>query len=220
LQPGKYSVSASFEGDNYFKESTAFSSFCVNEKPSPGLSVSIDDIGLGEKPVVKVSSNDDLEDDVIISSPQFSKDYNVNVQEGSGSCIVDEDLAAGNYTCTVSYPGDRKYGPENLTVNFAVNKHDPNLTVQVDDITVNNPISVKIRANESVNGEVTYLIKSRSKTDSIPITRTVKIVDGVANSTIDPYLQPGTYSISAYFEGDDCFKGSTAFSKFNVNKTT
>ena len=220
LQPGKYSVSASFEGDYYFKESTALASFYVNEKPSPGLSASIDDIELGEKPVVKVSSNDDLEDDVIISSPQFSKDYTVNVQGGSGSCIIDEDLAGGNYSCNVKYPGDIKYRSENITVNFAVNKHDPNLVVHAYDIFMGKRILVQLNANESINGEVEYYILPYGESGSVVIDPDMRhnatLVNGVGTDLVETDLAPGKYEIFATYKGDDSFREVTVSSEFDV----
>ena len=220
LNPGTYSVSASFEGDDYFKESTAFASFYVNEKPSPGLSASIDDIELGEKPVVKISSNDDLEDDVIVSSPQFSKDYTVNVQGGSGSCILDEDLAGGNYSCNVKYQGDIKYRSENITVKFAVNKHDPNLAVHAYDIFMGKRILVQLNANESVNGDVEYYILPYGKSGTVVIDpderHNATLVNGVGSDLVETDLAPGKYEIFATYKGDDSFKEVTVSSEFDV----
>ncbi len=220
LNPGTYSVSAYFDGDDYFEESTALASFYVNEKPSPGLSASIDDIELGEKPVVKVSSNDDLEDDVIISSPQFSKDYTVNVQGGSGSCIIDEDLAGGNYSCNVKYPGDIKYRSENITVNFAVNKHDPNLVVHAYDIFMGKRILVQLNANESINGEVEYYILPYSESGSVVIDPDMRhnatLVNGVGTDLVETDLAPGKYEIFATYKGDDSFREVTVSSEFDV----
>ena len=220
LNPGTYSVSAYFDGDDYFEESTALASFYVNEKPSPGLSASIDDIELGEKPVVKVSSNDDLEDDVIISSPQFSKDYTVNVQGGSGSCIIDEDLAGGNYSCNVKYPGDIKYRSENITVKFAVNKHDPNLAVHAYDIFMGKRILVQLNANESVNGEVEYYILPYGESGSVVIDPDMRhnatLVNGVGTDLVETDLAPGKYEIFATYKGDDSFREVTVSSEFDV----
>ena len=220
LNPGTYSVSAYFDGDDYFEESTALASFYVNEKPSPGLSASIDDIELGEKPVVKVSSNDDLEDDVIISSPQFSKDYTVNVQGGSGSCIIDEDLAGGNYSCNVKYPGDIKYRSENITVNFAVNKHDPNLVVHAYDIFMGKRILVQLNANESINGEVEYYILPYGESGSVVIDPDMRhnatLVNGVGTDLVETDLAPGKYEIFATYKGDDSFREVTVSSEFDV----
>ena len=216
LPVGTYTVTYEFKGAGYWKDKTVTDTFTVNKK-SPDLKASIEDVYVGENPVVKVSSAEGLWGEVIISSSQFSKDYNVNLQEGSGTCTIDEDLPAGNYTCSLYYPGGSTYDSKDLTIDFAVNKHDPNLTVHVDDVIENDPFTVKVRADESLNGEVTYLIKSRGG-DPIPITRSVKIVDGVANSTLETHLNPGTYSVSAYFDGDDYFEESTALASFYVNE--
>lgn len=218
LPVGTYTVTYEFKDGVYWKDKTVTDTFTV-KKVSSDLKASIEDVYVGEKPVVKLSSAEDLGGEVIISSPQFSKDYNVNLQGGSGTCTIDEDLPAGNYSCTLSYPGDLIYDSQDLTIDFAVNRHDPNLTVQVDDVIEDDPFTVRIRADESLNGNVTYLIKSRGG-DPIPITRSVKIVDGVANSTLETHLNPGTYSVSAYFYGDDYFTESTDFSTFNVDKKT
>ena len=216
LPIGTYTVTYEFKETDYWKGKTVSDTFTV-KKRSSDLKASIEDVYVGEKPVVKVSSAEDLEEDVIISSPQLTKDYQAHLSNGEAACTIDEDLPAGNYSCSLSYPGDSTHDSQDLTIDFAVNKHNPNLTVQVDDVIENDPFTVKIHADESLNGEVTYLIKSLGG-DPIPITRSVKIVDGVANSTLETHLNPGTYTVAAYFYGDDYFKESTVFSTFKVDK--
>ena len=86
------------------------------------MNASVNDIYVGEKQVIKLESEQYLAEDAIISSPQFAKDYKADLFYGSGVCTIDEDLPAGNYTCTVSYPGESTHEPKDITLNLAIKK--------------------------------------------------------------------------------------------------
>lgn len=219
LTPGTYTVTYKFNQGTYWEPKTVTDTFTVNKK-NPNLKASVEDVYVGENPVVKVSTNEDVWGEGWTHSPQFTKDYYTHFCRGEANCTIDEDLPAGNYTCTVSYDGDFIYANEDLTVNFAVNKQDPNLTVQVDDVTVNDPISIKIRANESVNGEVEYYILPYGKSGTVVIdpdeVHNATLVNGVGSDLVETDLAPGKYEIFATYKGDDSFKEVTVSSAFDV----
>lgn len=216
LPAGTYIVTLTFSDEpyNYFDSETARDYFTVYKKKTD-LNAHIDNINFGDKPVVKFTSSDDLEGNITISSPKFSKDYKLPASKGSFDYELDGDLAPGQYYCTIYYSGDEIHDSGIFSCYFDVNKYDPDLSISIGDIHVGENPVVKIKANKSLNGNV--MVRFRDENGLYYGSREVPVVDGVGELTVINSYLIGEHSATAIFYGDDTFSPSEKSTKFTVN---
>lgn len=131
------------------------------------------------------------------------------------TCISTEgwvvNLTEGTYTAECSAAFD--HGPNKeftVTINV-VDKHliDPNLIVNVDNITAGQPVSVEVSTNETFSGNVTL------KLNSSDVIYTVIINKGSGSLSIDG-LKAGKYTATVSFNATDVFDSSTVSKVFEV----
>ena len=186
--------------------------------------VSVNDIHYGEEPVL------------IVDIKRPFKDAHLNIHPpskttGGKSCVVkvppnvkahleiplscvlppDNDIPLGEHTIGAylndSHDGHLDYWEE--IDYFNVYKGYPNLTVDADDITQGDNLSVEIHASKLYNGDVTFKLGRDF--------HTVHLVKGVGCATIDCHkLSPGNYPISAYVDETDKFYKDLTLSTFTV----
>lgn len=210
MPPGNYNITYTFDYGTYWRPTTVTGQLTVH-KHDADIECSVEDVDYGEKPVIKTKCAQQLEGEyIIITSPQFSKVYKCNASQANNEVCIDENLATGNYTCDVFYPSDRTHNTQLTTLNFNVNKLNPNLTVKAEDtIMQGDNLSVEIHANDTINGDVTCNLNGD--------TQTVHLVNGVGYATIDCHnLSFGYCQLSTSFEGDDIFKKDTVLTDFKV----
>ncbi len=87
---------------------------------------------------------------------------------------------------------------------------DPNLSVDVDNITAGQHVSVKVNTNETFSGNVTLKLNSSN------VIYTVIINQGSSSLSIDG-LKAGKYTATVSFNATDVFKASTVSKVFGVN---
>ena len=219
LSPGTYLVTADFPGypagrGGYWDPETATDYFTVN-KLKPNLEAHIDNINPEDNPVVKFTCSDDLVNNIKISSPYLSKDYVVHASKGSFECKLDENFTPGNYYCTISYSGDDTHDSTKFRAYFDVDKYDPNLKISIADIHEGEYPVVKIKTNESYNGNV--FVYFRDDDGLYHGARDVKVVDGVGELTFPKTFKPGEHSATAIFYANGRFRYSEKSTKFMVN---
>lgn len=226
LPPGTYTVSYSFAGSSWYNSASVSGQFVVHKRDS-AIDCSVKDVGPGEVPVVKINTKEHLESNyAYVTSPQFSKEYKIDLSGSSGSVNIDENFTTGYYSCNVFYPGDRFHNSQNTTVNFKVARLDPNLTVELSDISKGENLFVKIHANKTLNGDVTCkVIRAIGSNSSSSLnsgeTVTVHLVDGEGSVTMYcRNLAVGDYMVCTGFSGDSTFRPDLVFRNFKVKAAT
>ena len=174
----------------------------------PGLTVSVDDIDVGEAAVVKITLNNTINGNVLLRVG--SSNYTVSIQNGVGSQTV-SGLGAGTYDAVVYYAGSEYFTESQKSASFKVNvvAIDPGLAVSVDDIDVGEAAVVKIALNNTINGNVLLRVGSSNYT--------VSIQNGAGSQSVSG-LAAGSYDAVVYYAGSEYFTESQKSVSFKVNE--
>ena len=210
LDPGNYAAQVSFDGNDTFMKGEASTTFTVM-RYSPGLSISVDDIYVGQDAVAVIKANESFNGLVEVKLNNSADPLYTRVSGGVGNVTL-KDLPYGDYTATVIFNGDATFRAEENSTTFAVNRYEPNLSVKVNDIHVGDKAVAVVSANTSLSGPVE--VKLNSSTTAY----TVDLVNGAGNVTIDEDLAAGDYLATASFAGDAQFLPDEKTGTFVVNK--
>ena len=213
LPPGTYYISYTFYSDSGWYNNVYVDGYLTVHKRDPAIECSINDIDYGEKPVLNFNSEECLgEAKLYVDSLNFTHDYTFHIPKNQKEPLtfqLEEDLTPGVYTCTLQYSGDSTHVSQISTVSFRVNKLNPNLTVDANDVTHGDNLSVEIHANKLFNGDVTFKLGNDFQK--------VHLAKGVGYATIDSHkLSPGKYPISVYVDETGYFYKGLTFSSFTV----
>ena len=225
--PDTYTVTVEFKGCPYgrssYDENLKVTKKFTIRKLKVNLKAEIDDIELGQSPVMHVVSEEGLTGNITIVSNFSDEVYPFDAGlHSSFSVNFNIKPAPGNYYCLVSYSGDRTHDFTLHSYSFNVNKHDPNFSVQADDIVEGDKVRVKFHVDRSLNCSVNYTVLQVPSTSSdsslkLGTTHAVRLVNGQAYAVLDNNLGPGRYFVSADCEGDDKYKEAHASTQFKIN---
>ena len=205
LNVGTYSVSAKYAGNANFNAQTVSTSFKVN-KANPIVSVSAEDIFVGDNAVVNVNMVSGVNGNVRITVDGTT--YVCKIANGVASAVI-PNLKAGTYSVSAKYAGNTKYNAQTVTTNLVVNKINPFVSVSAEDIFVGDTAVISAVMANGVNGNVRITVDGT--------TYVCKIENGVASVSI-PNLKAGTYSVTIKYAGTAKFNAQTITATLNVNK--
>ena len=249
LACGNYNVTAKYYGDDNVLGEIAFGEFNVVEaeahidngtssgnatdnntptvKVSPGLTVSVSDINVGDVARVVISIDNRVTGAVTVDGNV------VNVADGVGSYDI-SGLKAGSYSVNVKFAGDDRFSADEKTVSFKVvevetpdngtssgNATDSNSTSGNDDgnSTITKKDSGLTATASDINvGEVAKILISIDKDVTGTVTvdgKTVTVSNGAASYDISG-LKAGEYNISVKFAGDNFFNADEKIVSFKV----
>lgn len=106
------------------------------------------------------------------------------------------NLTAGEYTLKVISIPDENHTEVIKTLNITVKKASADLKVSVDEVYEGDNITVIVKANTLINGNVTLKINNTEKN--------ITLVNGVGNITLSNYVA-GKYPLNITFSGDENF---------------
>ncbi|MBQ6512857.1 Ig-like domain repeat protein [Methanobrevibacter sp.] len=201
LPSGEYPINVTYLGDEKYFASNNTSSIKVSKVPST-VNVTVENITVGDKAVINISTPEDLCGNVTVSVN--GENHTVFVSGGQGTLVL-PDLGVGNYTVDVIFDGCKKYEPSNNTATFEV------APIKVTDIKVidQGNGTITIVAPEIENGNVTVKVGNE--------TYNVTVIDGVA--TVDLVNNtPGTYNVTVIYGGDDTHASATGNGSATVPK--
>ncbi|WP_407432593.1 Ig-like domain repeat protein, partial [Methanobrevibacter sp.] len=151
------------------------------------MTLSSDEITVGENAIISVSLPDDAEGDV--TATVNGKTYANNVNNGKANIII-PDLAAGNYTVPVIYSGDDKYNGAKGDANVTVNKADAAISIDAPPITEGDNATVTVTLPGDATGKVTVG------------NEIVTVKEGTA-SVVLTGLKAGITTVPVTYSGDD-----------------
>ena len=197
--------------DNILNSKSGFGNDAVNHKDdetfqneTASISVSADDIKVGQKAVFNVETNATAmtSANVVVNG----KTYVVSLTNGKGSVEV-EDLLSGSYEVLVT-SADKTYGAQNVS-SIDVTKNDcPAIDVAVPEITQWIASEITVTINDAT-GKVTLTVNG-TDVDA-------ELVNGVATITV-PDLAFGEYNYTITYSGDYKYLGNETNGTLTVNK--
>ncbi|WP_407379562.1 Ig-like domain repeat protein [Methanobrevibacter sp.] len=183
MEPGNYTVSATYMGDSVFNTNITSEDFEIALPEDANITINVNDN------IVSVELPEDAEGYVIISVD--GKNYYFDADDEIELDI--SDLAPGNYTVEVLYSGDNKYAPDmaNTTVEIPeVIPEDANLTADAKNTTITVTVAENATGNVlvDVNGIVYYADVENGQA-------TVEVIG----------LDEGTYEAVVTYSGDETY---------------
>ena len=207
LTTGDYPVFAYYNGDKYYKTSYNSTTFNVAKLAST-TTVNVSDIKVGEDAVISIAVPEITSG--VVSVTVGDAIYNVAVVDGKGSLTL-SGLASGSYDVVAKFNGDDKYLASEDSAKFNVTKLASTIDIAVDNIKVGEDAVIGVALPEDATGEVIINVNGKNYT--------VMTKYGMASVTISD-LANGTYSVDAFYNGDDIYapiKNSTAFTVSKVS---
>ena len=207
LTTGDYPVFAYYNGDKYYKTSYNSTTFNVAKLAST-TTVNVSDIKVGEDAVIDISVPEITSG--VVSVTVGDAIYNVAVVDGKGTLTL-SGLASGSYDVVAKFNGDDKYLASEDSAKFNVAKLASTIDIAVDNIKVGEDAVIGVALPEDATGEVIISVNGKNYT--------VMTKYGMASVTISD-LANGTYSVDAFYNGDDIYapiKNSTAFTVSKVS---
>ncbi len=207
LAYGKKSASIRYLGDEKYLPISIVKEFNVN-RIEPSITVDSDNINVGDIAVFSINLNSDASGTVsVIVDGKFNS---TNLAAGSAKINI-AGLTGGNKTAVISYMGNAKYLPANVTCDISVNKIKPEISANIDDINVGDNAEIDISINPDASGSVIVSIDGK--------TATADVLNGKAKVILSN-LSSGIKSASVIYSGDDKYCDGTINESFNVNKLT
>ena len=207
LTTGDYPVFAYYNGDKYYKTSYNSTTFNVAKLAST-TTVNVSDIKVGEDAVISIAVPEITSG--VVSVTVGDAIYNVAVVDGKGSLTL-SGLTSGSYDVVAKFNGDDKYLASEDSAKFNVTKLVSTIDIAVDNIKVGEDAVIGVALPEDATGEVIISVNGKNYT--------VMTKYGMASVTISD-LANGTYSVDAFYNGDDIYapiKNSTAFTVSKVS---
>ena len=207
LTTGDYPVFAYYNGDKYYKTSYNSTTFNVAKLAST-TTVNVSDIKVGEDAVISIAVPEITSG--VVSVTVGDAIYNVAVVDGKGSLTL-SGLASGSYDVVAKFNGDDKYLASEDSAKFNVTKLASTIDIAVDNIKVGEDAVIGVALPEDATGGVIISVNGKNYT--------VMTKYGMASVTISD-LANGTYSVDAFYNGDDIYapiKNSTAFTVSKVS---
>ena len=207
LTTGDCPVFAYYNGDKYYKTSYNSTTFNVAKLAST-TTVNVSDIKVGEDAVISIAVPEITSG--VVSVTVGDAIYNVAVVDGKGSLTL-SGLASGSYDVVAKFNGDDKYLASEDSAKFNVTKLASTIDIAVDNIKVGEDAVISVALPDDATGEVTIIVNGKNYT--------VMTKYGMASVTISD-LANGTYSVDAFYNGDDIYapiKNSTAFTVSKVS---
>ena len=205
LTPGNYTASVSYSGDNKY-EAIKFDDYFISiDKLFSDISVSAQDINVGETALINVTLTPIAEGDVIVNVN--NKDYSLEIKNGNGSLNI-SDLGFGNYSVVVRYAGDDIYMPCVNTTSFNVLKVNLPVTNETIVIPDDNQIVYSISLPDDATGTLTVIVDGKEYSETL--------VNGKATVTV-PELGEGSHNITVTYSGDSKYSPISKFGVVVVN---
>ena len=159
--------------------------------------------------VVVGSVNSDAAGNIIFAVNGLSQD--VKIVNGKAVATF-KGLNAGNYNVLAKYSGDKYYVSTQTNATVKVNKAQSTIDLIIGDIIEGKAVNITAIVNKDATGNVTFrilgLYSPRNKT----------ISNGNASWLISP-LTSGSYTINAYYNGDNNYLSSNTTKILVINQT-
>ena len=184
---GSHDVKVTYTGDDKYASDSYSGSFDMNKVDS-SVTVSAEDITVGDKAVIEITVPEDATDNVTVNVD--GTDYTAYVANGKATLVL-SDLGVGEHEVTVTYNGDGKYNSSTGSATFEVAKQDGDDVVKVTD---QGDGTVVVEVPEGTTGTVTVEVDGENYTG--------EIVDGKAVINLEN-ATPGVHDMKVTVPGNE-----------------
>ena len=205
LPIGKYNITIAYLDDKYASK-TINGTITVVKNTHYNMDINVEDVKVGEEAIINIELPSDATGSVEVVIGNITQ--SANIKNGKASVSIG-NLSAGQYTATIQYNGDNKYGSAKTTASFNVTKLESKVDISVDNIEIGKDAVVTVSVTSGATGNVTFTVGDK--------TETVWIKDGKATLTVKG-LVSGDYTVSAVYNGDDKYLTSSNSTSFKVSK--
>lgn len=205
LNAGKYNASVVYAGNSNITPSSNATQFEVF-KASSNMTVDIGESVLGHDTAIMVKFSEGVEGNVKVTVD--GKDYELPIKNGIATLNL-TDLAEGNHTVNVKYPGSDNYNSSEFNSSFTTKSLKSQFKVTSSNIVYGKDLIVKANVNSDATGNVEFSVNN--------MTKTATIKNGIAEATFEG-LNAGTYLITAKYSGDSTYISSTNTTNVKVSK--
>ena len=217
LNAGTYYANATFNNRNYMTK-IKNAVFNVN-KADTNLIIVASDTSYLQDVIGNVYASADGKYSVTVG------DYSTTVIVKNGSGEFNAGImGAGNYTVTVTYPGDLNHKANSSTANFNIAKFAPNITLNVSDINLGEVEVIIITSD--LYGSVNVTVNNRTVTLDLDGTTRYLLAASLNDTSDTEYkatlqldnLNPGLYPVTVIYNGDENIESIKLSGEFKVNK--
>ena len=206
VTPGTHEIEVVYSGDGNHTNATLKSEITV-PKLTPSVSISVDDIKVGDAALINVTLPGDAKGNVTVEID--GKVYTPYEFKDGVARFKVENLTSGIKTVAVRYSGDDNYTDAFDTANFTVSKRQSSIDVTVNATTVGNDVIINVTIPSNATGYV--IVKVDGQNYSINTT------GGVGSVRISG-LGNATHSVSVTYLGDEQYMPSTGGAEFTLDK--
>ncbi|MCD7972846.1 MAG: MBG domain-containing protein [Candidatus Azobacteroides sp.] len=203
VEKGTYLVTATWEGDNNHTAATATANLTITDQDALRITLSSKTATYNGQPVVI--------DNAVIEPAEaqyLPVRYKYTGTLYDGTLYPETENApvdAGTYTVTARTDGDNTYGPVSTTATLEIKQKEPGITLQnkstpytgnaisIDD-PVTDPAGIVLSVSYKGQGTTTYY------------------------ETAAPPVEPGTYLVTASYEGDNNHTGKTVTANLTITR--
>ena len=113
------------------------------------------------------------------------------------------------YEFNATWEGNTNYNGATFNGEFTINKTNPSIKVDVDDVEVGKNTTIKVTLPEDVKGNVTIVVDGKNYT--------VNLKDGIATKNIT-ITKTGTYTVDVVYNSDNNYNPIKGDANFTVSK--
>ena len=163
-------------------------------KSNTSLSLTTEDVMVGEDVVIKVNLPSDCEGNLTVNVGNVSK-----TNSTSSSVFTFSDLKAGTYNINIIYSGDKKYVSKNLTASVNVDKYNSTTLLNISEVNVGRDVVLTITTTDSSTGTIILNINNNTQTLTLNNSKTSYTIKNIMR---------GDYRITAVYSGDEKYLSS------------
>ena len=203
--PGTYEVTANYLGSDKYDSAVA-TAFAIEvlEKATPKVNVTIPEIKAGEDGKVNISIPNATGDVHVIVD---GVDNIIPLNENGTVDFTIPEMAAGNHSVVIVYPGDETHEPKVVTKTLNVEKQATNANITAPkDAKEGDSATVKVEI-ANATGDVVIIVDGAE--EKVPLE------NGIVNYPLEN-LSAGNHSVVVIYPGDDTHSSAYSASSFNV----
>ena len=155
---GKYTVRATVPATDNYDEVVVKSSFTISKKPVSKLEISVEDVFVGQKYDVEITTDSDGKDKAVIEYKKSSEEEDAYTEE--------KPTEAGKYTVRVTIPETATYEGASETADFSIKRYSSNAELSIGDVYAGTEYAPKVTTNSDCGDDIIFEYKPWGTDDS------------------------------------------------------